>query len=597
MYSIRLLRILSGENFCLKVIHHQIVAMKKIILLLVCFYSAYLQAQNVGIGTETPSAMLDVNGDVVFRTSDLIVTDSIETALDVNTLKFSSYRISADTSFAIAGITAGMDGRIITLINRSGFLMELLHDDIIATGSNRILTGDQQVLGLEPMGIVTLQYDTSSMKWLVKSNNLVNSVTGVWDTTGMNIYFENYVGIGTEEPIAPLTIETAVNETGLLHMAGPDSVMLESKITELGGAMGTSTYDVFSLNTSGTGKMHILPDGDVVIGNVSSVGDFIGQNPVRTHFNSKLRIHTDINETGWMHIGGSDSIIVKEAIGGVTASLGTQTNHAFRFVTNNTGRMHILGDGRIVVSPNNYAAHGQFTVHTDNNSFGLSHLGADGQILASRVGGVAGSAAIGTYSPHHMRIVCNGANAISVWSPTLNVGIGEDAPSEKLTVRTADGNHGISHRSDGGIFLSTHVGAVSASFGTRSNHNFRLVTNDLPRLNITYDGKVGIGTINPIYLFEVNGTMRSKEIIVETVNWPDYVFDESYQLPSLKELEEFIRAHQHLPDIPTASEMEQNGMLVGETQKKMMEKIEELTLYILELHHRIELLENKTCKN
>jgi hypothetical protein len=85
--------------------------------------------------------------------------------------------------------------------------------------------------------------------------------------------------------------------------------------------------------------------------------------------------------------------------------------------------------------------------------------------------------------------------------------------------------------------------------------------------------------------------MRAKELIIETQNWPDYVFGDQYKMLSLSEVESYIKLHKHLPNISSAAEMESHGVYVGEMQKKMMEKIEELTLYIIELNKRIETLE------
>ncbi len=113
------------------------------------------------------------------------------------------------------------------------------------------------------------------------------------------------------------------------------------------------------------------------------------------------------------------------------------------------------------------------------------------------------------------------------------------------------------------------------------------------------NGPVGIGTIyiDPVYKLAVNGNIRSKEIIVES-GWADYVFNKEYKLPSLYEVENFILQYNHLPNIPTAAEIEKDGLKVGELQKKMMEKIEELTLYVIaqkkeneELKKRVEQLE------
>ncbi len=567
--------------------------MKKIIfqIFVCCIASLPIYAQHVGIGTEDPQAMLDINGDVVLRTADIAILDSITLALDVNTEKFSRYRITdADSAFGIAGITAGMDGRIVTLVNQTGFPMILHHADTLADDLNRIVTGNQEALSLDDMGTVSLQYDTAMLKWMVNSSNHVPAGSDVWDTTGTDIFFDNFVGIGTENPTAPLSIETILNEPGFSHMSvsGADSIKLESSITNIGAAIGTTSDDIFSLNAGGVAKVHIWPDGNVVIGDDPDPANFTGNHTQsRTDpIEGKLSILTPINSTGWMHIAGPDSIIVDESIGGVSASIGTSTNHTLRLKTNGLGRLHIWPDGKVIIGNNVQPAIGQLTAYTLNNSNGLTHVGGDGQIVSTHIGGSSGT--IGTYTPHHFRIVCNSLSAISIVAATRNVGIGLDFPTEKFSVLTPNSNFGISHRSEGGIFLSTHIGEVSASFGAFSNHNFRLVTNGLPRLNITYDGKVGIGTINPIHLFEVNGTMRAKELIIETSNWPDYVFEKEYKSLTLEELDRFIQQHHHLPNIPSARMMEENGIAVGDMQKLMMEKIEELTLYVIQLQKNID---------
>jgi sugar lactone lactonase YvrE len=107
-------------------------------------------------------------------------------------------------------------------------------------------------------------------------------------------------------------------------------------------------------------------------------------------------------------------------------------------------------------------------------------------------------------------------------------------------------------------------------------------------------GSVGIGTSTPDvnYKLSVNGSIRSKEVVVET-GWADYVFDEKYRLRPLSEIEKFIKENKHLPEIPSAKEIQENGLKVGEIQTKMMQKIEELTLYIIELKKEIDLLKAK----
>jgi hypothetical protein len=111
-------------------------------------------------------------------------------------------------------------------------------------------------------------------------------------------------------------------------------------------------------------------------------------------------------------------------------------------------------------------------------------------------------------------------------------------------------------------------------------------------------GNVGIGTPltdnsfdgQPNYFkLSVRGSIRAEEIIVET-GWADFVFESDYELMSLYEVEDFIAKNKHLPGVPSATEIQQNGLQVGSTQTIQMQKIEELTLYIIEQQKLIDQL-------
>ncbi|MEX2345027.1 MAG: hypothetical protein WD604_05395 [Balneolaceae bacterium] len=118
---------------------------------------------------------------------------------------------------------------------------------------------------------------------------------------------------------------------------------------------------------------------------------------------------------------------------------------------------------------------------------------------------------------------------------------------------------------------------------------------------IHHDGKVGIGTANPTAKLAVDGDIKTTEIIVtdQASEWPDYVFDSEYMLPDLHELKAYIRRHRHLPGIPTREEVERNGQNVGAIQQELLQKIEELTLYVIKLNNELEevKLENEDLRN
>jgi hypothetical protein len=129
-------------------------------------------------------------------------------------------------------------------------------------------------------------------------------------------------------------------------------------------------------------------------------------------------------------------------------------------------------------------------------------------------------------------------------------------------------------------------------------------------LTIVANGNVGIGTSAPSYKLAVKGTIGAQEVIVTSTGWSDYVFDPGYRAKPLSEVEKYIGENHHLPGIPSAQEVSENGVSLGEMQAKLLAKIEELTLHMIDeekhnrqveqenrdLQKRIEALENKSAQ-
>lgn len=115
---------------------------------------------------------------------------------------------------------------------------------------------------------------------------------------------------------------------------------------------------------------------------------------------------------------------------------------------------------------------------------------------------------------------------------------------------------------------------------------------------IVDNGNMGLGVSNPTNKLDVNGTIHAKEVKVDLQSWPDYVFENEYKLNSLEEIEKHIKDKGHLPNIPSAKEVIENGVSLGEMDRKLLEKIEELTLYSIEQNKQIKTLqeENKVLK-
>lgn len=112
------------------------------------------------------------------------------------------------------------------------------------------------------------------------------------------------------------------------------------------------------------------------------------------------------------------------------------------------------------------------------------------------------------------------------------------------------------------------------------------------KMRIDNSGNVGIGTTTPDNKLDVKGIIRAEEVVVET-GWADYVFDESYQLNDLSSVENYIKENKHLPNVPSAKEIQENGAHVADLMTKMMAKIEELTLYSIKQQKEIDELKKK----
>ena len=218
---------------------------------------------------------------------------------------------------------------------------------------------------------------------------------------------------------------------------------------------------------------------------------------------------------------------------------------------------------------------------------------------------------IGGTSPGHLVLQKSTVSGGITTFAAGNVGIGMADPDQKLSLNGTlgfyEGNssRGVIDYQNGDTRINAKRGTIN--FAPSGDLILQQI-NEFPY----FAGRVGIGVSEPLaklhvsstvliganaqpafdYLLSVDGKIMAEEMRIEdSGTWPDYVFEDSYNLRSLASLKHAISTNGHLPGIPSAKEIEMDGILVGDMQKRQMEKIEELTLYIIQLHERIEKLE------
>lgn len=213
------------------------------------------------------------------------------------------------------------------------------------------------------------------------------------------------------------------------------------------------------------------------------------------------------------------------------------------------------------------------TSHQNTNGVGLWENGTQGRFIVTSGGRVG----IGTTNPNHELVVQGNDPALQVRDDTTDNSA--NAARFELLER-AGGSF------DGGAFFWWNGETNKLLIGTKRNGDN---TNVLVVDRAT--NSVGIGTQTPgNYRLAVNGSVRAKEVVVET-GWSDFVFDPNYTLPSLDEVEKHISEHHQLPDIPSATEVLNQGVKVGEMESKLLQKVEELTLYLISMNNRVRELE------
>ncbi|MBL7854169.1 MAG: hypothetical protein JNL17_07215 [Cyclobacteriaceae bacterium] len=192
----------------------------------------------------------------------------------------------------------------------------------------------------------------------------------------------------------------------------------------------------------------------------------------------------------------------------------------------------------------------------------------------------------------------------SVTSGAYNAFIGTNAGYNLITGSNnvfVGGEAGYNSTGSSNVFLGFRAGynetGSNKLYIDNSNTTTPLIFGDFATDKLVINGNVGIGSQNPSEKLTVNGTIYSKEVKVDlNVPGPDYVFSKDYALMTLDQVRSYIAANGHLPEVPSAQEMETNGINLSEMNMLLLKKIEELTLHAIQLNERVKELEKQGAK-
>jgi hypothetical protein len=219
-----------------------------------------------------------------------------------------------------------------------------------------------------------------------------------------------------------------------------------------------------------------------------------------------------------------------------------------------------------------------------------------------------GGGFVGTESNHPLFLIAGYDPKVAILT-NGNVGIGTTTPAAKLDIVGDIYIDNLDWSTDNALRIreggSNSYGAFFKyglndllTIGTR-NSGSDFIAFQVPRgsSNVTFNGNVGIGSTNPDQKLTVKGKIHAEEIIVDLSVPADYVFQKyytgkselksDYVMPTLAEIESFTKKNHHLPNLPSAQQVQQNGMSLGQMSNALLQKVEELTLYTIEQNKKL----------
>jgi len=457
---------------------------------------------------------------------------------------------------------------------------------------------------------------------------LTASVHGQWSTLGNSIY-------------------TSSNEIQFNYSNNPTSTIWLNKNNQGPGTRGHYYIKAFDywgayLHFVGTGdqdneRLNVTFDGKVGIGTTDPLANLHINNGDQTYGailaqanESNFQLYTKTLTTQPTSVEsfrlglkyGTD-----ENNGFISFYRGGSTNGGFLgFSTNGTERVRIANNGKVGVGTTQSGSWGAKLVINNKEDFSkIIQLGAEGPTTWFM--------GIGDDSGTYFHIGENSSKRLIINKSSGNVGIGTNSPTPSAKLEISSGRNGfLVNGSMGGdnftdyqsAFTFTDLGILESGIKINKKNGggnfdlFKAFYNSNELFVIRSNGRVGIGASEPTAKLHVSGDILADEIRVEDIaasnlnlngtlaannitvkangNTADFVFSDDYTLKSLTEVENYIKTHKHLPDIPSAEAMEKQGVNLAEMNKLLLQKVEELTLYTISQEEKLTAKDNRITK-
>ncbi len=560
---------------------------------------------NVGIGNTAPTSLLHLKaGTAALNTAPLKFTSgTILTTPEAGAMEFNG------TSLFFTPSASRKEIAFADLSNITGALPTSKGGTGLATvgTNNQVLTIVAGVPAWATPAAGASGWGLSGNAGTVAGTNFIgttDNIDVVFKRNGVNsgLINSSNTGFGVSS--------LALNTTGINNTATGAGAMASNTIGFDNVASGTA-----ALNANTSGHTNVATGSVALLSNTTGISNTaIGAQALA------------FNLTGNYNVGTGRGSLLNNNSGSDNVATGLQSLY-----NNSTG--------------SNNVASGSYALHANTTGSNNTAIGYRSNVS---VGSLTNATAIGNYAlvSQSNSLILGSIAGVNGAAASTTVGIGNNAPTERLDVtgnlkfsgalmpNNAAGTTGQVLTSNGagaaptwgtpaavvsGWALAGNSATVPGTnfIGTTDAQRLVFKTNNVEQATILSNGNVGIGTVTPAekldvagniytngkvligtsglatgtHLLAVNGSaIFTKAVVRLTGVWPDYVFKPSYNLPSLNEVEIFLQKHNHLPDVPSAAEVEKNGIDLGDNQAILLKKIEELTLYMIELNKKVEII-------